>query len=63
MRNFNLILGIIEVCFLPGLLIVMYIYKFQIGLIHGAIGGVFFYMGILNIKKAFPKQDASDKTE
>lgn len=57
MKVFKLILGIVEICFLPALLILQQIIGYNAGIIHWIIGGLFFAFGVDNIRKALkPKQ-------
>lgn len=57
MSIFKLVLGIIEMCFLPALIIIRFAYGYQAGIIHWLIGGAFFGMGIANIKKALTSKE------
>lgn len=51
MKTVKLLLGILELSFLPGLIIIRLVFGFQAGIIHWAIGGAFFYLGLQNIKQ------------
>jgi len=51
MKIIKLLLGIIELCFLPALIVIRYVVGYQAGIIHWAIGGGFFYLGIQNIRQ------------
>jgi len=57
MGTFKLLLGIVEMCFLPALFIIRYIYGFNLGIIHWMIAGVFFGLGITNIRKGLASKE------